>query len=489
MIILLDPYKQTNFKMRRCLKAVGYDEKKILDFAAPNNVIEKVRSALNSEVSIDMIIADVYFKGDITSLRIIREFDSVPALWKTPFILYSNETDKGVVEQYMRYARHIPLIYILKSNNDNFITETISNLSKYIERNIVYMDIEMKAMDIIETRDFRRISSIAAEISKIKWEKKDIQAYRLDALLGEIYFNFWKESNKRLKEIQEKLYKTARGTSAYDAIKTGLTDEEGKNNFLLENVERNLDSAYGENPDFWKANYVLYEISIEKGDYKRAKEYLIKLIRLFPEEFAYSYQLGRIYAMENQYNLAMQYFEDASKKAVTEGVSGIDEEDILDITNESMKMAQKILKKSNAADFTDLKKIKEDSEDRYLLDIIKKNNAQVRTVLYQVSKKSAGDKAVQADYQNKIAVTFRRSGDYVMANNTYQEAIRLDPENPIIRLNYAACLALLNLFDQAKGEVLKAKEYNKGDIDEEIINSIISLIDARNIDGIKRMLV
>ncbi|MBI3600706.1 MAG: tetratricopeptide repeat protein [Nitrospinae bacterium] len=489
MIILLDPYKQTNFKMRKCLRSVGYDEKRILDFADPKSVIEKIHLALNSDVAVEMIIADIYFKGDITSLKIIREFDSVPAVWKTPFILYTNETDKNVIEQYMRYARHIPLIYILKSNDEGVITRTISNLSKHIEKNMVYIDAEMKVIDAIEMKDFRRISNIAAEFSKIKWEKKDIQMYRLDTLLGELYFEFWKEGNKKLKEIQQKLLKVMRGTTAYETVRREFTDEEGKSNFLLENAEKNLDNAIKENPDFWKTNYIFYEIAMEKGDYKNAKEYLLRLIKLFPEEFNYSYQLGRIFAMENQYNIAMQHFEDASKKAVTEGISGITEEDILDITDESMKMAQKILKKSNASDFTDLKKIKEDSEDRYLLDIIKKNNAQIRTALYQLSKKSTGDKTVQADYQNKIAVTFRRSGDYVMANNAYQEAIKLDPENPIIRLNSAACLALLNLFDQAKAEASKAMEYNKGDIDGQIISRIIALIDEKNIEGIKRILV
>lgn len=489
MIILLDPYKQTNFKMHKCLRSVGYDEKRILDFANPQSVIEKIYFALNSDVAVEMIIADIYFRGDITSLKIIREFDSVPALWKTPFILYTNETDKGVIEQYMRYAKHIPLLYILKSNDESFITRTISNLSKHIEKNTVYIEAEMKVIDVIEMKDYHRISSIVAEFNKLKWEKRDIQMHRLDTLLGELYFEFWKESNKKLKDIQQKLLKVMRGTTAYDAIRGELTDEEGKNNFFLENAEKNLDNASKENPDYWKTNYIFYEIAMEKGDYKSAKEYLIRLIKIFPEEFNYSYQLGRIYAMENQYNIAMQHFEDASKKAVTEGIFGITEKDVLDITDESMKMAQKILKSSGASDFTDLKKIKEDSGDRYLLDIIKKNNAQIRTALYQLSKKGTSDKTVQADYQNKIAITFRRSGDYVMANNTYQEAIKLDPENPIIRLNSAACLALLNLFDQAKAEALKAMEYNKGDIDEVIISTVISLIDAKDIEGIKRILV
>ena len=152
-------------------------------------------------------------------------------------------------------------------------------------------------------------------------------------------------------------------------------------------------------------------------------------------------------------------------------------------------MAHKILVKSNASDFTDLKKIKEDSEEHFLLNIIKKNNAQVRTALYQLSKKPVEDKLLHADYQNKIAVTFRRSGDHVMAMNTYQEAIKLDPTNPIIRLNYAACLALLKLFDQAMTETLKAKEYNRDDIDENVIKKVISFIEEKDVEGIKRILV
>ena len=154
--------------------------------------------------------------------------------------------------------------------------------------------------------------------------------------------------------------------------------------------------------------------------------------------------------MENQYNLAMQYFEDASKKVLKEGVTGMNANDILDIVSESMKMSQKILKKSNATDFMDLKKIKEDSEEHYLLNIMKRNNAQVRTVLYQLSKRHTDNNIEQADYQNRIAVTFRRSGDHVMAMNAYQEAVKLDPINPILRLNFAACLTLLKLHDQAK---------------------------------------
>ncbi len=489
MIFLLDPYKQTNFKMRQCLKSIGYDDKSIIDFSDPQIAIEKAHHELDLGNPIKMIIADIYFKGDYTSLKILKEFDPYPALWKTPFVLYTNETDKSVIEQYSRFAKHIPLLYILKTNNEAAITKILSNLSKTIEKNIIYIDAELKVRDIIENGDAEMIPGVITDFGKIKWEKKGIQGYRLDALVGELYFEFWKKGNKKVKEIEERLSSMPRGTSGYDKVRADLTEEGKKNNPLLKMAEDTLITAYNDNPNFWKTNYVLYELSIEKGDYRTAKGYLMHLIKMFPEEFDYSYQLGRIYAMENEYNKAMEYFEDASKKALVEGLAGISEEDIIDITNESMKMAHKILVKSNASDFTDLKKIKEDSEEHFLLNIIKKNNAQVRTALYQLSKKPVEDKALHGDYQNKIAVTYRRSGDHVMAMNTYQEAIKLDPTNPIIRLNYAACLALLKLFDQAMTETLKAKEYNRDDIDENVIKKVISFIEEKDVEGIKRILV
>jgi tetratricopeptide (TPR) repeat protein len=489
MIFLLDPYKQTNFKMRQCLKSIGYDDKSIFDFSDPQIAIEKAHHAVDLGNAIQMIIADIYFKGDYTSLRMLKEFDPYPAFWKTPFVLYTNETDKRVIEQYSRFAKHIPLLYVLKTNSDATITKILSNLSKTIEKNLIYIDAELKVRDVIENGDVEMLPSVITDFGKIKWEKKGIQGYRLDALIGELYFEFWKKGNKKVKEIEDRLSSMPRGTSAYEKVRTELTEEGKKNNPLLKMAEDTLITAYNSNPSFWRTNYVLYEISIEKGDFRTAKGYLMHLIKMFPEEFDYSYQLGRIYAMENEYNKAMEYFEDASKKALVEGIGGINEEDILDITNESMKMAQKILKKSDASDFTDLSKIKEDSEEHYLLNIIKKNNAQVRTALYQLSKRPSEDKILQADYQNKIAVTFRRSGDHVMAMNTYQEAIKLDPANPIIRLNYAACLALLKLFDQAMAEADKAKGYNKGDIEENIIEKVISLIEEKDAEGIKKILV
>jgi tetratricopeptide (TPR) repeat protein len=488
IVLLLDPYKQTNYKMRTCLKSAGYNEKSILDFAEPLSAIDKIHLILNSLGTVEMIITDIYFK-DYTSLKIIKEFDSVPALWKTPFILYTNERDKNIIEQYQKFAKHIPILYILKTNNEAVITKTLSNLSKQIERNLIYIDAEIKIVDAIGLGDVQKIPEIAAEFDKIKWEKKDVVSYRLDALLGELYFEFWKKGNKKVKETERRMLSMPRSTTAYEVVKTELIEEEKKNNPLLKKAENILAVAYSNNPNFWKTNYILYEIAIEKGDYRTAKEYIIHLIKLFPEEFNYSYQLGRLYAMENQYNLAMQYFEDASKKALKEGVTGMNENDILDIVSESMKMSQKILKKSNATDFMDLKKIKEDSEEHYLLNIMKRNNAQVRTVLYQLSKRHTDNNIEQADYQNRIAVTFRRSGDHVMAMNAYQEAAKLDPLNPIIRLNFAACLTLLKLYDQAKEEANKAQEYNNGDIDENIIGKVISLIDVRDVEGIKRILV
>lgn len=280
-----------------------------------------------------------------------------------------------------------------------------------------------------------------------------------------------------------------RGTTGYELVKNELTAANKKNNPLLEKAEKILADANKDNKHFWKTSYVLYEIAVEKGDYRTAKGYLLQLIKLFPEEFDYSYKLGRIYAMENEYNLAMEYFENASKKALIEGSSGISAEDILDIANESMKMAQKIMVKSNASDFNDLKKVKEDSEEYYLLNIMKKNNAQIRTALLNLSTKPNSNKLLLADYQNKIAITFRRNADYVMGMNTYQEAIKLDPTNPIIRLNYAACLALLKLFEQAEIEVLKSKEYNNNDIKENIIEKVLSLIKGKDVEGIKRILV
>ena len=76
-----------------------------------------------------------------------------------------------------------------------------------------------------------------------------------------------------------------------------------------------------------------------------------------------------------------------------------------------------------------------------------------------------------------------------MAEEFYERALKADPEDPIIRINYAMCLACGNIFDKATQMIETASKLEMGKDEKETYEKARELINEKDLLQIRKVMV
>ncbi|MBF0275395.1 MAG: tetratricopeptide repeat protein, partial [Nitrospinae bacterium] len=347
-----------------------------------------------------------------------------------------------------------------------------------------YLELESKIHSIIEMGNRNLLNPALQTIHSYSEKYPKVCTFpKVQLLTGELYFSFWKLSNEELKRLADKMIGIKENSSEYTFIVEKIEKEGEVNKRMIDLAKNAFKASHEARPTYWKANEALYKLHVEMDELNDAKHYLGYLISSFPAEATYSLKMGRLNEISNRFTNSVNFFLESAEKALHAGVSNLKKEDLLEIIDASLRTGKKLMKQMNISELS--AKAENALETRTMLKNMRKNNAQLRVTLEKMSRQFPND----PEYLNKIAITYRRTGEYHIAEEYYKKAIQADKNDAVIRINYAMCLACSNIFDKATEMIESAAKLEMNDEEKETYEKSRELINKKDIVRIKKVMI
>jgi tetratricopeptide (TPR) repeat protein len=483
--IVIEKNKQARIILQRALARLSIPPKSVFYYSGIYDALEELKKTATEGNYIDLVITDIFFHDEYNIFRLLREMESIQALWNTPVILYTNESGNEMYTRVLKEVRHMPFRLIPKSNDENAISSACKGLIDYRWENRHYLETMTKVESYIETSS-RTLLPGAIEIIDRCGEDHPSACgpERVAYLKGKLYYGIWKKKTGELDPLIEELEKHSSSSAGYRKIRAKIDSLAEESRDFSENAENHLLSAYVDAPENWEVMHNLFELYMDLGRLKEAKKYLAKLIEMFPSQTGFYHSMGKINELEGDFSGAVNHYLASARNAIEEGLSSSDTDDVMEIVDCTLEVTKKMLKK------LDPPRISTEghalgSEGYLSMEALQKTNAQVRVAMEHVAKKNPGDPVLY----NKIGITYRRVGNYRMAVEMYQKALRFAPEDHRIRINYAAAIALTGSWEIAGKEAEEAKQIDSSGEDSNAIESLRKIIGEKDLKGLERLLV
>ena len=484
IILVVEYNPQAKMILRRAVGSITGNPQGVRFHKNLFDTVEELKVISASGKTPDLIVTDIFFSEEINIFRLIRELEENSIYWNTPVLVFTNEADEGTFNRIRKDAVHIPLRIAPKTNDDTAIGKICRGLLDFKEENRHYLELEASIHSYIE---HGRASLIDAALKKIDdYAKKYSLAFppaKVNLLKGEAYFGMWKKKREEYDSLAEEFEQNPQSSGTKDLEKK-LEEAGAEAERMVVEAEKYFLEAHAAYPRFWAITHALYTLYMEQRKIKQAKEFLVELIDIFPEQTEYYHRMGKLNELEGDYTSAVKNYLAAARNAWEEGIAGYDLSEIMDIVNRSIDSTRKMLKKMGLSKIS-MQEHEIGSEEYLIMNVLKKNNAQIRGALVQVAKKSPDD----AELFNKIGITYRRTGDGKLAAEMYKKAVLLAPENHRIRVNYSAALALCGSWGLALKEAETAKELDKSKEDEETIEALLDVLSSEDMNALEKILV
>ena len=442
----------------------------------PAEAMKLIKDLIAVDMGVDMVISDVFSSEDMTVLGLVREMEKIPGLWNTPLIVYTNDTEEATYHGIQSELAHLPFRMVPKNSSVETIGEVVSNLLEFKIENRHYLEIETKVAAFLQTKN---LSLLPTALQMIDKGHKEYPSHctpsRINLLKGELYSEFWRLRNRDMESLIGEFQKLSPSDPDFARTEKSVANLGGEIADLKNNAERYLLAAYHLEPESWKCLHSFYRFYMEAGEFKKAKEYLSKLIQAFPAKAEYSFRMGKIHELEGDLSGAIQCYLDAFHSTLEEGVGNFDAADVMEVIDASLNVGREIMSEIGLAHI-ETGKMEPGSMDHAKAVMLRRNNAQIRSALLTL----AGKQPKNADYLNKIGITYRRAGDYPNAIDMYSRALEIDPDNSRIRVNQAVVLALCGTWDQALKEAEKARALNDGPEDAQTIAGLVDIIGKKD---------
>ncbi len=446
--------------------------------------IETIKSLAQSK-GICMVISDIQYSGSFNIHSLIRKMEDTPLLWNVPLILYTNEIDAAMINKIRKNIKHLPFRIMIKSRDHILIAKTCQELLGFQEENRHYLEIENSIATYARIGNPELILNMFTKIdSSATKYKKAFPAAKVNFLKGKTYYELWKmkqvASEKLVKEIEK--YSQDSPEALAKVAELELLTKELEND--ISKAEEYFGAAKETSPNFWPNLYMLFNISMVKNKMVKAKEYLIELIDIFPDQSEYYYEMGKISELEGDLIGALENYFSAGRSQMEHGYAGRSSENVMEIVDKSLSLTEKLMKKHSITKLSSAEHI-HSFNDSLPMETLQKMNALSRMAMKEVIKDSPKD----ATLYNKIAITHRRTGDSLTAIQMYKKALEIDPEDYRIRINYAAAIALRGSWDQAIEEMKKVIDLDSKVEDEEISNSLMDILEKKDKVRLEKILV
>jgi tetratricopeptide (TPR) repeat protein len=442
----------------------------------PSSALKTIKDLAAIEEGVDLVISDVFSNEDVNICGLIREMEKIPSLWNTPIVIYTNETDDATYNNIRKDIVHLPFRMAPKKSTVEAIGKIFLELLEYKAENRHYLDLEIKLSVFIERKNLSLLPTALQMIDKChKEHPSHCTPAKMNLLKGRLYFEFWRFQNQEMESLIGEMQKRPSSDPGHAQADRKISGIAVKINELKTNAERYFLAAYHLDPGSWICLRSFYHFYMEDGEFKKAKEYLAKLIDLFPSQSEYFFKMGRIYEFEGDLSHAVQCYFDAFHSALEEGIGNFDVDDMVEVIDASLNVAKELMSEIGLAHI-ETRKYEPDSQEYAKAIMLRRNNAQVRSALFSLSGKNPKN----SDYLNKIGITYRRAGDYTNAIDMYSQALKLAPDNYRIRVNLAVGLALCETWDQALKEAQKARTLNDDPEDAATLDNLIDILRAKD---------
>ncbi|MBI5185652.1 MAG: tetratricopeptide repeat protein [Nitrospinae bacterium] len=451
-------------------------DEKIKKVKDPSDALKIIKDLAVIGEGVDLVISDLFLNEDMNICGLVREMEKIPSLWNTPLVVYTNETEEAVYNNIRKDIVHLPFRMLPKSSTVDAIGEAISGLMAYKVENRHYLELETKLSAFRQTKNISLLPTALQMIDKChKEHPAHCGPARMNLLKGKLYFEFWKLRNQDMESLVGELQKLSPSDPAFARTEKSVSNLASEIRELKNSAERYLLAAYHLEPESWECLHSFYHFYMEDGEFKKAKEYLSRLVEIFPTKTEYFFRMGKIHEFEGNFSNAIQCYLDAFHSTLEEGVGNFDENDVMEVIDASLNVGREIMNEIGLAHI-EAGKLEPGSKDHAKALMLRKNNAQIRSALLTLAVKHPKN----ADYLNKIGITYRRAGDYPNAIDMYSNALEIDPGNPRIRVNQAVVLALCGTWDQALNEAKKAGTLNDDPEDAKAISSLMDILGKKD---------
>ena len=465
-IIIVERNNLALDKLLHGISKSGIDVRKALKFQDIGNALTDLKSLVQTTMDVDLVVTDIYHNDETNVFGLIRAMEQVPRLWNTPLAIYTNDTSLKTINQLRREVVHIPFRIIAKNSPQEVTAKIIREMLDYKVQNQIYLDVELKTQTIID-KNYTSMMPLGLEMIDDYANKypKICTKSKMALLRGKLYFGFLKNQRKLLGPLLEKSQNISPDDASYDQLMKEI-DGVSKNIEEMKNLaEKNFLDAHESNPCDWKILHTTYEYYMGERNFAQAKKYLGTLTELFPDSWDFFYNMGKIQEMESDFTKAFQSYFEGMRKALDDGMSNMNLDDLMDMVDRSLLMTKRIFERIGVGSLEQSETEDITSRKSEVMRILRKSNAQVRSILLYISEKSP----LNADCFNKIGITYRRAGDFSNATDSYSKALLLDPKNARIRMNLSVVLALCNCWDKATDEMNKVKRLDIEAEDEKVI--------------------
>ncbi|MFQ5559545.1 MAG: tetratricopeptide repeat protein [Nitrospinota bacterium] len=484
-VILVERNRLALLKIVKVLKDMNAPKEKVRLFKDISSAVVEMKNIVNSGMDVDIIISDIFYNDEINLIRLVAEMEKIPRLWNTPLLVFTNETGEEMYNEIRNNIVHVPFRFISKSSLDQKIKLTLMELIDFRSENHHFLELETKVTSFINTKNVAMLKPTMDMIMDYK-ERFPVACgpAKIDLLCGKLHYDFSAQLTAEMKEKVEQLQNFSPESSDFGTLQAELTKLSATIDDLNNTSYQFYLSSYNQDPTYWKALYSLYLVNMERRDLGEAKKYLSKLIGIFPNNSSYYFKMGKINELQNDLSAASERYLESAKMALQEGVQNVKEEDVVDIVNASIKAGKNLLMQLDA-DQIDRSPTDHGSERGVIMQTLRKNNALARASLLYLAKKNPGN----ADYLNKIGITYRRIGDYQKACQAYSQAVAIDYNNARIRINNAAALGLCGAWKASLAEISEAKKVNDTPDDEIYLDKLEQIIRKKDLNELKKVLL
>lgn len=458
-VVIIEKTQSYRRVMEHGIGIISLGRPKVHQFHDIASALQALQKHINGEINIALITTDLFLNDDANIFTLIKKMESEQKLWNIPILLNSNMADRDTFNRVRKDIVHIPFRMRPKTIDEGAIARTCLNLLEFKDENLNYLKLEREIDKFIFAGDISKVGEMI--------EKIDDYAVRFPNAL-----------HKAKKEF-------IKGRTCYDLWKK---ISKTKNTTETENLRQKahiyLKNAHDTYPNHWKILLALHTYHMDEGNMNAAKLYLEELVKLFPEHSEYHFRLGKMNEKEGNRAAAVRDFNIAGENVMNEGIGNFPSEYVVDIVDSSLNSTKDLLSDMGLSKIG-LEGLDKKSNEYQNMKMLQKSNADVRNTLFRLSKKKTGN----SELFNKIAITYRRIGNYSLALENYVKAVNIEDENHRIRVNYAAALAMYGQWEKGEKEIKVAGRLDRQREDSEAIEAVAKAIHERDPKQLQKLLI
>jgi len=457
-ILISETNSQARITLRRAIAKLTDNPEDINFFRDVATAFDELKNLVECGIDVDLFVTDLYMENNFNIFMLIKEMEKSQKFWNIPLLIYTHMPDKEMFNRIRKDISHLPFRLLPITLDGNAVIEVCEGLLNYKKENSSYLTLESRFSDIVEEGEEEDIDKAMVEIDR--------------------------EAEKNQKVLHKAKVSHVKGKLYFDLFKRKSLEGDDNNKSIMQKAEGHFLTAHKEFPNFWEITFSLFTLYMGQGKIKEAKDYLKQLIEMFPEQSKYSFKMGKINELEGEFAEAVTNYLGAARSMIEEGVEGFEVDDIMEVVDASLSASKKMLDEMGLSKFTTLDK-QIGTREYGVIKTLKQNNATTRNALLKLTKKVSDDPNIF----NKIGITYRRTGDFKMALEMYGKALKLDSENPRIRINFSISLALFGSWKLADNEMSKAEELNRDNSDNDIIDKLKKIISQKDSKSLAKMLL